>query len=866
MPSPPRTSLPDLLLFVIFLLMPIQNKLIVKIKKIEFKKPEFKKLKFKIPKFKIPKFKKLTYRKLFKWALITCLVLGILGFGAALGFYKATLQNLPDIAQLEEWEPGKITYIYAKDGDLIGEYASEKRVEVTYDQIPQILKNAIIATEDPRFYEHHGIDFRGILRAIKEDIKLILTPRNLHGGSTISQQLIRTILLHSRQTLRRKLKEVILALELEKRYTKEEILTIYCNQFWLSNTAYGVESASQLYFDKSVSDLNMNEAATIAGIFRGPAVYDPYKNPERTLNRRNHVLTRMIEEGYISAEEGESVKQEPLEVLPRYRQDSDFAAYFKEEIRKHLEKNYGADALYTGGLKVYSTLNPTYQRYAEEALKKQLHVLDKKQGWRDDKRNLVEEGVENLEEIEEPFYANPEERKNREACLSSWLKISLEEGDIIEAMVLDVKRTEAQVKVKNYTGKLTNRNIGWTRTSDLRKLIKRGDIIHVKLGKIDEKNFTFTASLDQEPKLEGAVLAIEPQTGQIKVMVGGYSFRRSKWNNATQAMRQAGSVVKPFLYTAALENGFTPADRVVDEPTDFVDKWSGELWSPPNYDGKFKGSVTVRQGLEESRNIITAKLLEFISPQVGVEYCQKFGITSPIYPYMSLSLGAFEIKMIELVSAFTTFPNKGIRVEPYFISRIEDKDGNILEEAEVRSQEVISPQMAFMMTNLLRGVVQRGTAYPAARLENNLCGKTGTTDDWADAWFMGFSPSLVVGVWVGHKEERVSIGKRQSGMVAALPVFIDIFDSIIADKKRKAKTAGVEYLWEQFEVPPNLVRKTIDRKTGLLATPICLFPFDEYFFPGKVPDRFCSYDDHLLTYDYYEAQKKEQGEGQEQER
>jgi len=830
--------------------MPIQSKLIVKIKKFRFKKPRFK----------IHKFKKPQFRRLFKWALITCLILGCLGLGVVLGFYKAVLQNLPDIAQLEEWEPGKITYIFAEDGSAIGEYAQQKRVEVTYDQIPRILKEAIIATEDPRFFEHKGIDFRGILRAVKEDVKLILTPRRLHGGSTISQQLIRTILLHTRQTLRRKLKEVILALELEKRYTKEEILTIYCNQFWLSNTAYGVESASQLYFGKSVSDLNLNEAATIAGIFRGPAIYNPYENPEDTRRRRNHVLNRMVAEGYISTEVADAVKQEPLGVLPKFREDSDFAAYFKEEIRKHIEKNYGADALYKEGLKVYSTLNPTYQKYAEEALKKQLHILDKRQGWRNDKRNLLDEGVENLEEIEERFFIKTGNRETSEEFLPSWLKISLEEGDIIEAVVLEAKRTEAQVKVKNYTGKLTNKNIRWTLTNDLRKLIKRGDVIHVKINKVDEEKWEFSASLDQEPILEGAVLAIEPQTGQIKVMVGGYSFRRSKWNNTTQAMRQAGSVIKPFLYTAALENGFTPADRVVDEPTDFVDKWSGDIWAPPNYDGKYKGSVTVRQGLEESRNIVTAKLLEFISPQVGVEYCQKFGITSPIYPYMSLSLGAFEVKMIELVSAFTTFPNKGIRVKPYFISRIEDKDGNIQEEAAVESQEVISPQLAFMMTNLLRGVVQRGTAWTASYLENNLCGKTGTTDDWADAWFMGFSPSLVVGVWIGHKEERITIGERQSGAVAALPVFINFFGRIIEDKKMMAEEAGVEYEWEEFEVPPNLVQRTIDRKTGLLATPICLFPLNEYFFPGKVPDRFCSYDDHMLTYDYYERLRLEKEE------
>jgi penicillin-binding protein 1A len=826
---------------VIFFLMPIKNKIVVRIKKLNLKK-----------------LKRFNKRRFFKTAFFIFLFFSFIVCGAVLGFYKAILQNLPDISQLEEWEPSKVTYIYSDEQEVVGEYALEKRVEASFDQIPEILKNAIIATEDPRFYEHKGIDFRGILRAIKEDIKLVFTPGKLHGGSTISQQLITRLMLHRGQTLRRKLKEAILALQLERKYSKEQILTLYCNQFYLGHGAYGVETAAELYFGKSVSELSLSEAALITGIFRGPGVYSPYENPEGTLRRRNHVLNRMKEEGYITGEECESAKKEEMNVLPLHRMNSDFAAYFKEEIRKHLEENYGADALYTQGLKVYSTLNPTFQEYAEEALKKQLRILDKRQGWRKDKVNLIEKGVEDLEGIEERLFVRIENKESREEYLSSWLKTDLEEADLLEAVVLEVERNEAKVKVKEYTGTLTNRNIGWTKTNNLQNLIKRGDIILVKIEKIDEEKKEFEASLDQEPKLEGAVLAIEPQTGEIKAMVGGYSFHRSKWNNATQAMRQAGSVIKPMLYTAALENGFTPADRIVDEPTDFIDKWSGETWSPPNYDGKYKGSVTVRQGLEESRNIVTAKLLEYISPQIGVEYCQKFGITAPIYPYLSLALGAFEVKMIELVSAFTTFPNKGIRITPYYISRIEDKDGNILEEAKIESQEVISPQMAFIVTNMLRGVVQRGTAWRAGSLENNLCGKTGTTDDWADAWFIGFSPSLVVGVWIGHRTERISIGERQSGAVAALPVFIDFFDKLIKDKKKKAEQAGVEYKWEEFEVPPHLVQKTIDRKTGLLATYICLFPINEYFLPGKVPDRFCSYDDHMLTYDYYEILKKEE--------
>jgi len=343
--------------------------------------------------------------------------------------------------------------------------------------------------------------------------------------------------------------------------------------------------------------------------------------------------------------------------------------------------------------------------------------------------------------------------------------------------------------------------------------------------------------------------------------VGGYSFKRLKFNQATQALRQSGSAIKPFLYTAALDSGlFTPASIFIDEPTEFVDKWSEEPWSPPNYDQKYKGAVTFRTGLEESRNIVTAKMLEAISPQTGVDYCRKFGITSPVYPYLSLALGAFEVRLIELVSAFTTFPNKGIRIKPYFITRIEDKEGNILEEHKIEAEEVISPQIAYMMTSLLRGAVLRGTGWRASGLEMALAGKTGTTDEHADAWFIGFSPSLCAGVWVGHEKERVSIGERQSGAVAAQPIWIDFFQKIIEDKKKEAEEKGEEYVYEEFEIPPNLSFVEIDRKTGLIATPICIHRIKEVFFPGTEPTRFCTFEDHLKILDYYETQKKDEDE------
>jgi len=792
---------------------------------------------------RIKKIKKLSKRRILKTALFVFLFGSIIVLGTMLGAYMAILQNLPSISQLEEFEPSIITCIYSDDGQVIGEYAIEKRIEVNFEDIPDILKKAIIATEDPRFFNHGGIDLRGIMRAVREDIKIKGRPGRLHGGSTISQQLARELFLHRKQTIRRKLKEVLLAFQIEKKYSKEEILTLYCNQFNLGHGAYGVEAAARLYFDKSAAELNLEESAMITGILRGPSLYSPYNRPDLMLRRRNHVINRMIQEGFITEEEGEEAKSKPLDVLPLYRTDSEFAAYFKEEVRKYLERNYGSDALYKEGLRVYTTLNAESQRYAEEALQNGLRVLDKRQGWRQDKRNLLEEGIEDLEAIKDRYF-------------STWLMAEIPEGQIIEAVVLSVDRGEASVKIRDYKGKLKNTDIAWTKTKDLKNLIKEGDVIHVKVKQVDEEDKELIVSLDQEPVLEAAFLAIEPKTGQIEAMVGGYSFRRLKFNQATQALRQAGSAIKPFLYTAALENGFTPASIIIDEPTEFMDDWMEEPWAPPNYDQKYKGAVTVRKGLEESRNIVTAKLLEYISPQTGVDYCQRFGISTPIYPYLSLSLGTPEVKLVEMVSAFTTFPNKGIRVRPYFITRIEDKDGNILEEAKVESEEAISPQVAYMMTCLLQGVVQRGTAWSAGALEKPLGGKTGTTDEYTDAWFIGFSPSLCAGVWVGHEKEKLSIGDRQSGAVAALPIWIDFFKNIIEEEKRRAEEEGEEVVEEEFEIPPNLTFVEIDRKTGLLATPFCLFPMREVFLPGTEPNRFCSHEDHMLILDYYSVDKK----------
>jgi penicillin-binding protein 1A len=800
---------------------------------------------------KIKKFKKGTVLRAFLILVLAGLAIGL---GAIFGAYIAIKDNLPEVADIESFRPKIITTIYAADGTPIKEFAEERRVEVPYDRLPKSLVEAIVATEDPSFFRHGGIDLRGILRAVWADVFKVFSGRRPEGGSTITQQLARSLFLHREVSLRRKLKELWVSREIEKLYPKEKILELYCNHFFLGNGAYGVQAAASLFFGKNVSDLSLEESAMIAGIFRGPAVYSPYSNATGTLNRRNHVFNRLVAEGYLSRTEGEVAKRLPMTVLPLRRSTSEFGAYFFEEVRRYLEKNYGFDGLYRAGLRVYTTLDPTLQRYAERALRSGMRRTEKAiAGWRDDKLNLLTAGPDDLKAL---LGASPK-ASLEEDWLLSWENQTLEPSEVYDAIVLSASRNEATVRVKNAVGKMTAKDIGWTEASRLDALIKRGDVVQVRVASYDETAKEAAVSLDQKPLRNGAFIAIDPKTGQVRALVGGYSFRDSQFNRAVQAPRQTGSAIKPFLYTAALEHGFTPASVIADEPITFIDRWDGEPWSPKNYDRKYKGAVTVRTGLEQSRNVVTAKLLDYISPQVGVDYCRRFGITSPLYPYLSLSLGTFEITLLEMVSGFSTFPNKGVRFQPYFISRIEDKDGNVLEEARVESQEVIPPQTAYMMTYLMRGVVESegGTAGAASVLGWPLAGKTGTTDDYSDAWFIGFSPDLCAGVWVGH-DKPIPLGEKQSGAAAALPIWQDFFTWVIDDARKKAAEQGiVDFQPPDFEVPPNVVFAEIDRKTGLLATPNCLFPFREVFFPGTEPSRYCTLADHLRILDYYASEK-----------
>jgi penicillin-binding protein 1A len=797
--------------------------------------------------------RKLKGRDILRILLFLILVGSALALGALFGAYIAIKDNLPSITELESMKPKLITTVYAASGEPIKEFAEQRRVEVPFEQIPDMLIKGIIATEDNRFYIHSGVDYRGILRAIRDDVPRILRGRRPQGGSTITQQLARDLFLHRDVSLRRKLKEMFLAREIEKKYSKRKILELYCNRFYLGHGAWGVQSASNLFFGKSVKDLSLEEAALIAGIFQLPSRYSPYDNPKGTLDRRNHVLNRLVEERYISKDQAEAAKKSPLKVIPLRRTNEEFGAYFFEEVRKYIQKNYGSDALYSAGLKVYTTLDPTLQKYAESALRRGLRDIEnQKDGWRADKVNLLTAGPEAKKNLVARIQDELEDQ-----WLLSWENQLLEPQEVYDAVVLAAGRAEATVRVKNYAGKMTNKDIAWTRAGSLNSLIKRGDVIQVKVNIVDEAKKEAQVSLDQSPVRNGGFLAIEPQTGQIKAMAGGYSYRVSQFNRAMQAPRQTGSAIKPFIYTAAIENGFTPASLIVDEPHTFIDRWNGEPWSPKNYDRQYKGAVTLRVGLEESRNVVTAKLLDYISPQVGVDYCRRFGITSPLYPYLALSLGAFEVTLAELVSGYSVFPNKGVRFKPYFIARVEDKDGNVLEGTRPESEEVISPQTAYVMTYLMQGVVREGTGAAASILDWPLAGKTGTTDKYSDAWFIGFSPSLCAGVWVGN-DRQVCLGERQTGAAAALPIWQDFFSRVIEDKKKAEAGIGAEEVVpEDFEVPPNLVFIEIDRKTGLLATPACLYPLREVFFdlPERLPNRYCTNADHLRILDYYSANK-----------
>ena len=711
--------------------------------------------------------------------------------GTLAGVLFAYADDLPQISALDGYVPNTITRVIGKDGSVIGEFATERRVVIGYQDIPVRLRQAILAAEDAQFFEHVGLSAQRIILTL---IKDVMERRLAAGASTLTQQLTRKLFLNDEKTWERKIKEAILAIQIEKRYTKEEIFTFYCNQMYFGHGAYGVEAASQLYFRKPAKDLTLEEAALIAGILQGNVRQSPYVNPEAARRRRNYALERMADEGFIAREESQAAQQKPIVTRGEPGQETSIAPYYLEEVRKYLEAKYGAKALYENGLTVRTSLDPQLQRAANAAIDQGLRQVARRRGaWRKPARNVLTEG-HTLENFKHDRWAR-----------------TIAEGDIVPAIVTSVDPRDkrdgvARVRFGTFTAELTKAAYQWTRRAHAADLVQPGDLIEVRVAKLGEGGKAPVVTLEQQPMVEGALVAIDNRTGQILSMVGGFSFARSKFNRATQAYRQMGSTFKPFLYTAAIDRGLTPSTMLVDTPASF-DAGAGQPpYTPHNYDGKYSGPITLRASLEQSRNIPAVRVMEMLGPRQVVAYAKKFGFPEDFPPYLSTALGAAESTLLEVTSAYSAFPNHGIRLQPYQIVSVLDREGNMLEDHRPIPRDAIRADTAFVMTNLLRGVVQRGTAASANALDWPVAGKTGTVDEYSDAWFVGFDPNITVGVWVGYDEKK-PIGSGETGAVTALPIWIDFMKTYIAVRGDRENVP-------RFEPPGNIIFMPVNSETG----------------------------------------------------
>ena len=724
--------------------------------------------------------------------------------GIATGVLFAYGGDLPQISALDDYAPSTISRVYGARGEIIGEFAIQRRDVIQYDDISPKLREAILAAEDSEFEQHFGLSIPRIVVSLVKDI---IERRKAAGASTLTQQLARKLFLTDEKTWERKIKEALLAIRIEKRYTKREIFTLYCNQMYFGHGVYGVESASRLYFGKPAKDLTLDEAAMIAGILQGNVRQSPYVNMDAALRRRNYTLGRMTEVGYITADEAEAARKKPIVMRGEPSGHASAAPYFLEEVRKELEGRYGAKQIYENGLAIQTGLDLRLQDAAAHALEDGLRRLDKRRGFRKPRRNVVTEGHA-IETFRQPRWERP-----------------MNQGDIVPAVVVDIDGGVIRARAGSLTVAIDKKGSAWAGKAG--QLLTRGDLIEAKLMAIDPATQTAQGSLEQPPNVEGAVLALDNRTGQVRAMIGGYSFERSKFNRATQAYRQVGSAFKPIVYTAAIDRGYTPVTILIDTPTSFELGGGQAPYTPLNYDHKFEGPVTLRHALEDSRNVPAVRVMEQLGPSQVINYARRLGLESPLPPYLAVALGAAEATLSEMTSAFAVFPNQGVRMRPYSIQKVTDREGNVLEENKPEPRDAIRADTAFVMTNLLRGVVQRGTANKAAALNWPIGGKTGTTDDYTDAWFIGFDPDITIGVWVGLDQKK-PIGHNQTGAEAALPIWIEIMKAWIGDRTEPPK----------FEPPGNIVFVSVDKSSGGAADETTPGAISEAFIAGTEPGGF----------------------------
>ena len=713
--------------------------------------------------------------------------------GAMLGLLAAYQSDIPLIEELEAYEGTATTIVYDRDGAEIGQFAVERRIEVEYEDLPQHLRDALVASEDQRFWQHFGFDPIGIARAIWDNYR---AGRIVSGASTITQQVARDLFLNREETLERKIKEAITAFRIERAYRKEEILTFYANQVHLGYNNEGIEAAAQFYLNRTASDLSVGEAAMLVGIAPNPSRWNPFRNLEAAERRRDIVLDRMVAEEFLSTEEREAARAEPIRLRPRGADP--FAPHFMEMVRAYLRDHYGDSRTYRGGLRVYTTLDSRMQRTATEAVELALRAHDKRMGFRGFSKNLLEEGIEPAE-YEDDSWSAP-----------------LALGSVVRGVVTAAGE-EPEIRIADYRGTVDHGALAWTfRTAD--EIFRVGDVGWFRIlandpepgaetgdseeGRLDPEKPLFVR-LEQEPLAEGAFLALDIDTGAIQAVVGGFDFERSEFNRAIQARRQPGSSFKPFAYGAALATGrLAPTSLILDEPFTWIDPVSDEPYEPQNYDGEHRGWITMRRAFEGSRNVPAVRMVHDVGPENVVALARRLGIRGDMLPVLSITLGSSGVTLLEMISAYSAFPNQGVRMEPYFVSRITDRDGRELERFYPETASVIPADLAYVITHLLEGVVARGTAVRARQVGRPVAGKTGTTNEFTDAWFIGFDPEIAAGVWVGN-DGNETLGERESGARVALPAWVHFMRNGRADPPRHG-----------FPAPPTVALVQVDLESG----------------------------------------------------
>lgn len=742
-------------------------------------------------------------------SLLLLLVAIVLGVPA--GFLFAHAVRMPVVKKLADYSPAIITRVYDRNGHPFAEYSIQKRIVVSKKEMSPLLVNAIIATEDSEFYRHGGIDPKGILRAA---LKNVIERKRAQGASTLTQQLAKQVFLTPEKSFRRKINEAFLAVQIEKDFTKDQIFELYANQVYLGHGAYGVEAGSRLFFGKHAKDLTLPEAAVIAAIIRSPMNYSPINHPDRAKMRRDYVLSRMLNEGFIDRQQHQQAVGAPI-VLGTFEEESpNVGAYFAEMVRQYIEQNdeLGAEQLYSSGLKVHTTLDLKIQEITERALQRGLRKFDKRRGFRRPTRNLVEEG------LDPESYRDP-----------SWSKDDIVPDKLYAAVVLGVTDELLTVRMNAERIELPPDSWKWTRRKSLAGVLERGDLVHV-LQQEDAKTKERTWAFDQMPKVQGAVVVLDVKSGEIRALAGGYDFAQSKFNRAVQSRRQTGSAFKPLVYGAAFETGLTPADTLFDAPIEI--KLDTQVYTPKNYYGKYTGIVTIQRALELSINIPAVKTFMMVGADRVIDFTRRLGITSDLPPYPSLSLGAAGVSPLEMTAAYNVFANNGVYTKPRYIQKIADQTDRTLVEIVPELSEATSPQVAYETTYMMKGVIDRGTGYAAHTLADPLAGKTGTTNGYTDAWFVGFSPEFTVGVWTGYDDPAKSLGGGATGSDVPLPIWIDIFEQFEKEGLRTAKP--------DFEAPPGIVIVPMDLKTGRRGTGPCGRVVKQAFIAGQEPNKDCS--------------------------